>query len=90
MTIDLFASADVVLFDLDDTIVDFHGCAEPSWRAVCRMASGRAHGLDADELYDAIVDGKAPLHDGPWAMATLDVMLAMLRSAREGREIELS
>jgi len=42
-----------------------------------------------DELYDAIVHGKAPLHDGAWAMATLEVMLAMLRSSREGREIEM-
>jgi phthalate 4,5-cis-dihydrodiol dehydrogenase len=40
-----------------------------------------------DELYDAIVHGKTPLHGGPWAMATLEVMLAMLRSAQEGRDI---
>ncbi len=31
----------------------------------------------------------APLHDGAWAMATLEVCLAMLRSAREGREVAL-
>jgi phthalate 4,5-cis-dihydrodiol dehydrogenase len=43
-----------------------------------------------DELYRAVVHSKAPLHDGPWAMATLEVMLAMLRSAREGRDIALS
>jgi phthalate 4,5-cis-dihydrodiol dehydrogenase len=42
-----------------------------------------------DELYDAIVHGKTPLHGGPWAMATLEVMLAMLRSAQEGRDIAL-
>ena len=30
-----------------------------------------------DELYDAVVDGKPPLHDGAWAMATLEVCLAM-------------
>jgi phthalate 4,5-cis-dihydrodiol dehydrogenase len=42
-----------------------------------------------DELYDAIVHGKAPLHDGAWATATLAVVLAILRSAREGREITL-
>ena len=42
-----------------------------------------------DELYDAVVRGIAPLHDGAWAMATLEVCLAMLRSAREGREIAL-
>jgi phthalate 4,5-cis-dihydrodiol dehydrogenase len=42
-----------------------------------------------DELYGAIVDGRAPLHSGEWAMATLEVCLAMLRSAREGREVLL-
>ena len=31
-----------------------------------------------------------PLHDGAWAMATLEVCLAILRSAREGREIALA
>ena len=43
-----------------------------------------------DEFYRAIVHGEAPLHDGPWAMATLEVMLAMLHSAREGRDIALT
>ena len=42
-----------------------------------------------DELYAAVLDGKPPLHDGAWAMATLEVCLAMLQSAREGREIAL-
>ena len=43
-----------------------------------------------DELYVAIVDGKPPLHDGAWGMATLEVCLAMLTSSREGRDIALS
>jgi len=43
-----------------------------------------------DELCRAVVHSEAPLHDGPWAMATLEVMLAMLRSAREGRDIALT
>ncbi len=42
-----------------------------------------------DELYGAIVQGRPPLHDGAWAMATLEVCLAMLQSAREGRDIGL-
>jgi len=42
-----------------------------------------------DELYAAVVDGRPPLHDGPWAAATMEVCFAMLRSAREQREIEL-
>jgi phthalate 4,5-cis-dihydrodiol dehydrogenase len=40
-----------------------------------------------DELYQAVVHGKPPLHDGAWAMATLEVCLATLQSSREGRDI---
>jgi phthalate 4,5-cis-dihydrodiol dehydrogenase len=43
-----------------------------------------------DEVYRAVIDGEPPLHDGPWAAATVEVLLAMLRSAREGREIALT
>jgi phthalate 4,5-cis-dihydrodiol dehydrogenase len=43
-----------------------------------------------DELWAAIVEGKVPLHDGAWGMATVEVCLALLRSAREGREISLA
>src|SRR5262245_42678916 len=42
-----------------------------------------------DELYQAVVDGKPPLHDGAWATATVEVLLAMLRSAREGSDVRL-
>jgi phthalate 4,5-cis-dihydrodiol dehydrogenase len=42
-----------------------------------------------DELYDAVTNGTPPLHDGAWGMATVDVALAILRSARERREILL-
>ncbi|HEU4353244.1 MAG TPA: Gfo/Idh/MocA family oxidoreductase [Burkholderiales bacterium] len=42
-----------------------------------------------DELYAAVVGGQAPLHDGAWAMATLQVCLALLDSARSGKEVLL-
>jgi phthalate 4,5-cis-dihydrodiol dehydrogenase len=42
-----------------------------------------------DELYGAVVEGKTPLHSGESAMATLEVCLAMLKSAREGRSVDL-
>jgi phthalate 4,5-cis-dihydrodiol dehydrogenase len=36
-----------------------------------------------DELYGAVVEGRAPLHGGEWAMATLEVCLAIAsRSSR--------
>jgi phthalate 4,5-cis-dihydrodiol dehydrogenase len=43
-----------------------------------------------DELYGAVVLGQAPRHGGVWAMATLEVVLAILRSAREGPEVTLA
>jgi phthalate 4,5-cis-dihydrodiol dehydrogenase len=43
-----------------------------------------------DELFAALRHGKPPLHDGPWARATLEVSLALLRSAQEQRDIELA
>lgn len=42
-----------------------------------------------DELYAAVVEGRAPRHDGEWAMATLQVCLAILESARTGKEVQL-
>ena len=42
-----------------------------------------------DELYAAIVDGKPPLHSGEWGLETMQVCLAMQRSAREEKEISL-
>jgi len=42
-----------------------------------------------DELYDAVVRGKAPLHDAVWGMATVEVLLAMLQSARDGADVQL-
>jgi len=42
-----------------------------------------------EELYDTIVLNRPPLHDGAWGLATMEVCLAMLRSANEQREILL-
>jgi phthalate 4,5-cis-dihydrodiol dehydrogenase len=43
-----------------------------------------------DELFDAVVRGRAPIHDGAWARSTLEVCLAMLTSAREDRDVALT
>ena len=42
-----------------------------------------------DELYDAVVLGRPPLHSGEWGLATTEICLAILASAETGREIEL-
>jgi phthalate 4,5-cis-dihydrodiol dehydrogenase len=43
-----------------------------------------------EELYASVVDGRPLYHDGVWGRATLEVVLALLTSARERREVLLS
>lgn len=42
-----------------------------------------------DQLYNAAVNGAAPLHSGQWGMANLEVCLAIVESWKSGREILL-
>jgi phthalate 4,5-cis-dihydrodiol dehydrogenase len=42
-----------------------------------------------NELYDAAVLGRPPLHSGEWGLATLEICLAILASAESGREVDL-
>ena len=42
-----------------------------------------------DELYAAVAQGRRTLHDGAWGMATVEVCLAVLESARSGRDVPL-
>jgi len=56
--------------------------------AVAPPAVPRAEVLD--ELCDAVAGLRPALHTGRWGQATLGVCLAILASAREGREIALS
>jgi phthalate 4,5-cis-dihydrodiol dehydrogenase len=77
-----------------------HGDLRPTPEGVMIYGDGEKH-LDPlpkprvpraeviDELYAAIVSGRTPVHGGRWALATLEVCLAMLRSAREQRDIVL-
>jgi len=58
------------------------------------IVAGRAMGVgqrraELEELYDAVVLGKPLWHDGRWGMATLEVCLAMMESARERKEVML-
>src|SRR5919198_947897 len=46
-----------------------------------------AYAPELDELYDALVYGKPVLHSGRWGLATLEVCLAIMRSATEHRDI---
>jgi phthalate 4,5-cis-dihydrodiol dehydrogenase len=44
----------------------------------------------ADQLYEAVVNGRRPSADGLWGKATLEVLLAVFTSARERREVLLT
>jgi phthalate 4,5-cis-dihydrodiol dehydrogenase len=48
---------------------------------------GRREALD--DMRAAIRSGRRPVHDGRWGKATLEVALAILKSAREGHEVML-
>jgi phthalate 4,5-cis-dihydrodiol dehydrogenase len=69
------------------TGVMIYGDAEARLESLPKPAVPRAEVVD--ELYDAIVHRRPPLHDGRWALATLEVCLAILESARDRREITL-
>lgn len=43
-----------------------------------------------DELYATVVHGKAPVHSGEWSLATLEVCLAILESAKTGADTRLT
>jgi phthalate 4,5-cis-dihydrodiol dehydrogenase len=43
-----------------------------------------------DELWNAVVEGVRPIHDGAWGTENLAVCLAILRSAALGREVAIS
>jgi len=55
------------------------------------VEGGRDSGLvEMKELYEAVAEGKPLIHDGRWAMATLEIGNAIVQSARERREILLT
>lgn len=54
------------------------------------LAAPKVHRAEViDELYAAVVEGRRPLHDAAWGLATTEVLLAMLESARSGRDVPL-
>lgn len=60
------------------------GCEE----IPCAPYADRA--TDLRHLHEALGTGRPVFPDGPWGRATLEVILAILQSAREGREVSLS
>ena len=45
---------EAILFDLDDTILDYDSVADRSWMQVCEAASSKVSGLGTEELFTAL------------------------------------
>ncbi len=52
-------------------------------------SKGRMGTLEMHELHAALTEAKPLLHDGRWGLATLEVCLAIVESAKQRREIAL-
>jgi phthalate 4,5-cis-dihydrodiol dehydrogenase len=70
------------------TGVMVYGDAEAHLDALARPSIPRIEVID--ELYAAIVSARPPLHSARWAKATLEVVLALLESARLQRDVPLA
>jgi len=69
------------------------GREELDLRDVQRPEADPSGGLSLailEELYESVVDDRPLYHDGVWGRATLEVVLALITSARERREVLLS
>ena len=62
----------------------------PKRVVVAALLSGGLTLAILEEFYASIVNGRPLYHDGVWGRATLEVVLALITSARERREIRMS
>jgi phthalate 4,5-cis-dihydrodiol dehydrogenase len=62
---------------------------EDQWEIPISTETDGRHGI-VNQLYEAVVNGHRPFADGRWGKATVEVLLAVLASARERREVFLS
>jgi phthalate 4,5-cis-dihydrodiol dehydrogenase len=83
----LVASCDRADFRPTPTGIEIFGDSERRFEPIAPPSYPRPEVID--ELVDAIHGDMHPLHDGRWARATLEACLAILRSAREQRDIAL-
>jgi phthalate 4,5-cis-dihydrodiol dehydrogenase len=84
------------------TVVSCDGCAmRQSQDGLILYADGppkeillgqelRGRAAELNELYQGIVEDRPIFHDGRWAMATLEVCFAIIDSAEQKREIQLT
>ena len=71
---------------LPDSVV-VYGDQQRERLALSRPTVPRAEVID--ELYDAVILGQPPLHDGEWAKGTLEICIAILKSSEMGMDVLL-
>jgi phthalate 4,5-cis-dihydrodiol dehydrogenase len=59
-------------------------------REIVLPPGSKGREAEVEELYQAVVHNRPVFHDGRWGEATLEVCLAIMKSAEERREILLS
>ena len=62
---------------------------EDTWEIPISTETDGRHGI-VQQLYEAVVNGRRPCADGRWGKATVEVVLAVLASAQERREVFLA
>ncbi|WP_420224753.1 Gfo/Idh/MocA family protein [Pigmentiphaga litoralis] len=67
--------------------IQVYGRYAKEWVPLPQPSVPRAEVID--ELVAAVREGVAPLHDGVWAKATLEICLAMLQSDTQGQDVVL-
>jgi phthalate 4,5-cis-dihydrodiol dehydrogenase len=53
------------------------------------LPRGSAWTAEIREMYNAVVQQTRPIHSGRWGMATLEVVLGIMESARTHRQVQL-
>lgn len=83
----------IVTFDKGDVRLTPGGLQvysdENTWEIPISTETDGRYGI-VNQMYEAVVHGRRPSTDGRWGKATVEVLLAVLASARERREIFLS
>lgn len=62
---------------------------EDTWDIPISTETDGRHGI-VNQMYEAVVSGRRPSADGLWGKATLEVLLAVLASARARKEVFLA
>jgi phthalate 4,5-cis-dihydrodiol dehydrogenase len=62
---------------------------EDTWDIPISTETDGRHGI-VNQMYEAVVNGRRPSADGLWGKATLEVLLAVLASARARKEVFLA